>query len=85
MDVFLSLVEFLLALLYLEDVPIFSQKSGSDISLTLLVLSLLKEYSVTFKLKTCACFTDKIDYHEHIVRPGRPEVGSHSTVALYDL
>lgn len=49
------------------------------------VLTLLLDASVTFTLKKCEFFTDRINYLGHVILPGCLEVLSHTTDATRDL
>lgn len=50
-----------------------------------MVLWLRRDAGVPFKLKKCAFFTNRIDYLDHIIWPGRLEVANQTAVATHEL
>lgn len=82
MDVILFTVKRQYAVVYFSEIAIYSETSGAHIKDTGMVLRLLNDTSVTFKHQNCAFFINGTDYFGHIIRPGRPDLSDHSTVAI---
>lgn len=85
MNIILCPVKRQLALVYLDDIVIFSQTLRQDINHNRHVLSHVKEAVVTLKLKKCASFTIKIGYLGHIICSVRLEVASHTTDDIHHI
>ena len=69
-------------IVYLDDVVVFSSSIKDHILHVDEILSVLREVGVSLKFKKCEFFTDCIKYLGHIIRPGRLEIDSASTLAL---
>lgn len=85
MDVILSTVKWQFALVYLDDIVVFSRTPVEHIDHVRHVLTLLHDDGVILKLKKCRFFTDTIDYLSHVIRPRRSEIASHTTDAIRGL
>lgn len=79
MDEILPPVQWPIALVYLEDIAVFSSSPYLNISQVKIVLTLLNLKRPAVNLKTCYFFSDMIDYLRHIIRPARLENCSHMT------
>ena len=84
-DVILSSVKWQFALVYLDDIVIFSPKPEEHIEHVKKVLMLLQDAGVTIKLRKCFFFTDNIDYLGHVIRPGTLEIAPKATEAIKNL
>lgn len=79
MVIILSTVKWQIALVYLDDIVVFSRTPEKHIYHVQHVLTLLNNARATLKLKKCKFFTDTIDYLGHVIRPRRLEIASHKT------
>lgn len=59
------------ALVYLDDVIIYSRTVEEHLTHVRTVLDLLKEAGVTLKLRKCEFFGRSVDYLGHTISPGR--------------
>lgn len=71
MNIILSRVNWQFALVYFDDIVIFSKTPHEHAAYTKRFSKLLKKNSVTLKLKKSAFFTNRIDYFGHVIKPGR--------------
>lgn len=84
-DVILSQVKWQYALVYLDDVIIFSKSVDEHFSHVSTGLQLFKSAGVSLKLKKCSLFTNKVDYLGHVIRPGKLQVAERTTEAIQGL
>ena len=70
----LSGVKWQNALVYLDDLIIFSADAESHLSHLDTVLTLLGKHGVTLRAQECHLFTNEVEYLGHVVRPGRLSV-----------
>jgi len=84
-DIILSTVKWQYALVYLDDVIIYSRSAEEHMTHVATVLRMLMEAGVTLKLRKCSLFADKVDYLGHVIRPGKLEVSEHTTDAVRDV
>ena len=71
MDVLLSRVLWKKAIVYLDDIIVFSQTVQDHIRDVDEVLSILESAGLSLKLKKCDLFRSRVDYLGHVVRPGK--------------
>lgn len=69
------------ALVYHENIVIFSQTLCEHVDYIGLVFVILKNVEVTLKLEKCAFFTKKIHCLTDVIHLGRLEVEGHTTDA----
>ena len=81
-DIILSRVKWQYALVYIDDVIIYSKTMEEHFYHVQKVLSLLRDAGVTLKLSKCNFFTGSVDYLGHTIRPGKLEVASTNLKAL---
>lgn len=82
MNVLLTKVKLQSALVYLNDIVIFSQAPDEHFEHIREGLTLLKDESVTPNSKKWEFFTNSIDNSGHIVRPGRLERSTQKNDAM---
>lgn len=82
MDVILSTVKWKYAVVYLEDIVIFSRAVEEHIKHTGVVSRLFKDAGVALKVPNSAFLTNKVDYLGHVIWSGRLIVASHSSDAV---
>lgn len=70
MDGIISTVFCQYALVYLDDVIVYSGSSEQHLQHVSNVLQLSKYAEVTLKLKQCHLFNDNVDYLGHVIRTG---------------
>lgn len=85
MDVILSTIRWQYALVYLDDVIVYSRSIEAHLDHVYSVLQLLKDAGVTLQLKKCQFFTDNVDYLGHVIRPGKLQVADKTTEAIEGL
>lgn len=85
MSVILWSVKSQLALMYLEDIAIFSKTPKKHIYLGRKALLLLYKAVVTLKLKKCNFFTDTNDYIGQVTHTGRFQLTLHTTDSMREL
>ena len=71
------------ALVYLDDVVIFSASAEQHVKDVDVVLTRLREAGVTLNLEKCTWFSDEVEYLGHIVRPGQLHVHNKSVEARF--
>ena len=81
-DIILSRVKWRTALVYLDDIIVYSPDAESHFDHLKEVLQLLHQAGITLKLKKCQFFQDKVEYLGHIIQPGQLRVNSHTTEGL---
>lgn len=74
MDVVLASVKWKFALVYLEEVVVFSNTVDDHIDHLKAVLKLLKNAGLTLNLKKCFFFHNNIYYLGHVIKLGSLEV-----------
>lgn len=79
MHVILATVKWKLALVYLNDIIIFSKSPLKQVDHVHQVLKLLSDVEVTLTLKKFSFFTDTMDYLGHIINPGKLAVVTHTS------
>lgn len=77
-DVILPTTRWKYALVYLDDIVIFSQAPKDHVKHARSALCLRKNAEVTIKLKKFAFFTDVIDYLAHVTNHEKIEVENHT-------
>lgn len=68
-DIILCKVKQQFALVYIDDIVIFSRTLQEHTAHKTMDLKLFKDVSVALKLKKCAFFTNRIEYLGHFTRP----------------
>lgn len=81
-DIILSRVKWRFALVYLDDVIIYSKTVEDHFRHVREVLSMLSVAGITLKLRKCNFFDTEIAYLGHTIRPGRLEINNKNTDAL---
>ena len=81
-DIILSKVKWQFALVYLDDVIIYSKTVSDHFNHVRVVLSMLQKAGVSLKLAKCKFFDASVDYLGHVVRPGQLEVASRTVDAV---
>lgn len=84
-DLILSTVKWQLALVYLNDIAIFSKTPERHINHVRTVLAILRGTGVTLELQKYAFFTSSITYLRHFIRPHRSEICSHTLEEIWNL
>lgn len=79
MDVILSTVKCHFALVYPDDIVVLSVTPEEHIDHAKLVLIVLQDAGVTFKLKKCKVITDTTEYLGHVISTRRLEIATHTT------
>lgn len=82
MDIILSRVKWKVALVYKDDVIIFSRSNREQLTHVKLFLRLLQHASVTLKLKNCSFFQPSADCVVHVVLLGERRVAKTTTTAI---
>jgi hypothetical protein len=82
LDMIVAGVKWMYALVYLDDVIIYSRTFEDHLKHVSHVLALLKGAGVSLKLKKCYFFKSEVEYLGHIVTPGRLHVSDKNVVAL---
>lgn len=86
MDFILSTVKWRFALVYFDDIAVFSKSPEEYIEHVRHVFTLLSDAAITLKLKKRCFFTDTIDYLGGlIIRPRQLEIAPNTTVAIRGL
>ena len=75
-DIILSRVKWQCALVYIDDVIVYSRTIEEHFSHVREVLTLLRQSGITLKLRKCAFFESSVEYLGHVIRPGRLEVAN---------
>lgn len=82
MDVLLATVKCQYALVYLEDIIVFSELAQEHLRYNEEVLQLLKNASVTVKFKNCHFFSASIFSLGHVIAPGKLQEARKGTEAI---
>ena len=70
-DIILATVCWQFAIVYLDDIIIFSKSLDEHLNHIRIVLSLLREAGMTIKLRKCYFLQQRVEYLGHIVAPGQ--------------
>ena len=81
-DIIISRVKRHHALVYLDDVIIYSHDVGEHFNHVHGVISLLKNAGNSLKLTKCRFFESSVDYRCHVIRPGKLEIASNNLKAI---
>lgn len=81
-DASLPAVEWQFALVYIDNIVVFSRSIAEQIDHVKHVLPLLRHAGVILKLKKCKFLTETIDYMGHVTCPRRLKNASHTTDAI---
>lgn len=81
-DVILAKVKWTTALVYLDDVIVYSRTKEEHYEHLRTVLSLLKDAGVSLKFPKCQFFQDTCDYLGHTITPGKLQVASKCQDAI---
>ena len=81
-DMILAGVKWQYALVYLDDIIVFSRTAEEHISHLDKVFTLLSEAGVTLKPSKCHLFSNEVEYLGHVVRPGRISVNEKNLKAI---
>jgi hypothetical protein len=71
LDIILARIKFDVALVYLDDVIVYSPTFDMHLEHLDTVLGLLKKANVSLKLKKCSFAKNEVQYLGHLIRPGR--------------
>lgn len=78
-ETILPSVKWRYALVYSDDVVIFSRSPEKHLQHVEFVLQLMQKAGMTSKIKKCVFFSDAIDYREHVVTLGRLHIATETT------
>ena len=81
-DVILAAVKWQFALVYLDDVIVYSKSVEEHFDHLAYVLRLLQKAGLTLKLPKCEFFRESVDYLGHIISPGKLNVAHRATEAF---
>ena len=81
-DIILSQVKWETALVYLDDVIIYSKTVMEHFAHVREALRLLRDAGVSLKLSKCAFFDTSVTYLGHVIRPGRLEIEPRNVFAI---
>ena len=81
-DVILAQFKWQFALVYLDDVIVYSKSIEEHFDHLDTVLKTMQEAGLTLKLHKCQFFRDTVDYLGHVVRPGKLEVAQRGKEAV---
>jgi RNase H-like domain found in reverse transcriptase/Reverse transcriptase (RNA-dependent DNA polymerase) len=82
MDIILAGVRWNCALVYMDDVIIYSRTFEEHMGHLDQVLGLLRKANVTLKLRKCTFAAREVEYLGHVIRPGRLEMQDAKVAAL---
>lgn len=82
LDLILSGVRYEFALVYLDDIIIFSKTFDEHMAHLSHVLGLLKDANISLKLKKCAFAKQEVQYLGHMIKPGHLEMLSARVESL---
>ena len=81
-DIILSRVKWETALVYLDDVIVYSRTVTEHMAHLGEVLRQLQTAGVSLKIAKCAFFVTSVTYLGHVIRPGRLEVERRNVIAI---
>ncbi len=81
-DIVLASVKWRYAIVYLDDIIVFSNTVEENLEHLTTVLTLLRNNGITLKLKKCASLQRRVDYLRHVVSPGELHVASKTVDAV---
>lgn len=81
-DMILTGVKWQYALVYLDDIIVFSKAADDHLRHLDQVFTLLGEAGVTLKASKCHLFSNEVEYLGHVVRPGRISVNEKNLKAI---
>ena len=81
-EIILSRVKWETALVYLDDVIIYSKTVTEHFAHVREVLRLLRDAGMSLRLSKCAFFDTSVTYLGHVTRPGMLEVERRNVVAI---
>jgi RNase H-like domain found in reverse transcriptase/Reverse transcriptase (RNA-dependent DNA polymerase) len=84
MDVLLSRVSWKTAIVYLDDVIVFSNTVDDHIRELDDVLTILESAGVSLNMKKCHLFRSRVDYLGHVVRLGKLAMSGKKVTAVVD-
>jgi Reverse transcriptase (RNA-dependent DNA polymerase) len=82
LDMLLSKVKWKYALVYLDDIIIYSESLEEHFEQLDSVLSILRKAGATLKLSKCHLFQPSVDYIGHVVYPGKLAVAQKNIDTL---
>ena len=82
LDIILSRVKWRFALVYIDDIIVYSKTVSEHFHPLREVLTLLRAAGVSLKISKCAFFDEEVEYLGHVVKPGRLEMQSRNTDAI---
>ena len=82
LDIILSGVRWQICLVYLDDVIVFSRTDAEHTRHVDTVLSLLRSYGISLKLKKCTFFRPKVHFLGHVISPGKLSVADTAADAF---
>lgn len=85
MEVILATVKLLFALVYLQDIIIFSKLLSEHCKHVCKIQNIFSDAGVTLKHEKSSLFTDTTDYSGHIIQLGELGISTHTCDALHDL
>ncbi len=81
LDILLSGYRWQTCLVYLDEVILFSRRFKEHVQKVCEILSVLKNDSLSLKLRKCHFFKESVDYLGHIIGPGKLQVALKNTEA----
>ena len=84
-DIILATVRWQCAIVYLDDIVIFSNNVKEHLQHITKVLSLLNNAGMTLKLRKCFFLQQRVEYLGHIVAPGQLQVASKTCQAIKEM
>lgn len=85
MEVIFSSAKWQSALMYLDDIVVFSKNAHNHMAHLRQALTLYRKAGVTLKLNTCSFFDEKIKYIRQIIRPRRLKLSEATTAVVRKL
>lgn len=82
MNIILSSVHWQFALVYLDDVIVFSKTLDEHFDHVRTVLRLLRNAGVTIRLDKCSFFATKVEYLGHTITPGKLAIHNRACDAV---
>ncbi|CAN8067637.1 unnamed protein product [Agarophyton chilense] len=82
LDIILSRVKWQYALVYLDDVIIYSHTVSEHFDHVRTILSSLRSAGITLRLDKCQFFSGTVDYLGHVIRPGKLQVSTRTRDAI---